>query len=83
MHRRSVTLDSPKRRLTVVDTVDTTAKIAKILLCLPLMRTVALTWSCDRAEVRDCHNPPALAADLTNGLKRLRWLGCAGLAPSC
>jgi Heparinase II/III-like protein/Heparinase II/III N-terminus len=27
MHRRSVTLDSPKRRLTVADTVDTTAKI--------------------------------------------------------
>jgi hypothetical protein len=27
MHRRSVTLDSPKRRLTVVDAVDTTAKI--------------------------------------------------------
>ena len=27
MHRRSVTLDSPKRRLTVIDTVDTTAKI--------------------------------------------------------
>jgi hypothetical protein len=27
MHRRSVTLDSPRRRLTVVDVVDTTAKI--------------------------------------------------------
>jgi hypothetical protein len=27
MHRRSVTLDSPKRRLTIVDTVDTAAGV--------------------------------------------------------
>ena len=67
-HRRSVTLDSPKRRLTVVDAVDTTAKI-------PLRLSwhfgpdilVELAGACARLSWTVRHREPAGNADASRG----------------